>query len=287
MPEREYFDYDEWMNAGGDPTYGQAVSTPPLGSPSPAPPPSGPKPVNVGTPPPYRPGYEAQFDPTTGTWNYVPIGGVNTPSPPPGPQGYEDIPSGWPGGPPGPQSSTTFGSSPMLNYPAWQSAGPFQPRDDTFDFEPFSYEAFAPTSYGDLEKQPGFAEGQQRLQKQIEAGAAHQGMLRSGMTLGNLWTGLDTNKQQRFAEFDGRRARDYTMNRGNAFEGWAANLGANRNKFLDEYGIDKDKYTFQAADTDRGNNYRFNAADASFKDALARWTEQVRSLTQIGTAGAN
>lgn len=230
----------------------------------------------------------------------------------------------------GPDYSQMLPFSPYRDYGAfnpspYESPGAFTPRDATFEFdnfepEKFSYESFAPSSYGDLENQPGYKDGQQRLQKQIEAGAAYRGMVRSGMTLGELWNGLDTNKQQRFAEFDGRRARDYSVNRGNAFENfqtnegnrhqaWTGNLNAAAQKFGMEYGVDKDvydryasdigaknqyrygserdQYSFGATENDRSNNYRFNTEDSSFKDSLARWQEQVRSLTQMSTAGAN
>lgn len=203
---------------------------------------------------------------------------------------------------------STVGSGPdysqMLPYSPYQAYGRFTPRNGTFTVEPFvddapfSYEAYKPSSYADLENQPGFAESQNRLRKEIEAGAAYRGVVRSGMTLGDLWTGLDTNKAQRFADFDNRRFRDYSANRANAFdtyrtnrnnrlETWTANLGANRNKFLDEYGIDRDVYDRGAAENERFNNYRYNTERDSFADALARWTEQVRSLTSISTAGAN
>lgn len=206
-------------------------------------------------------------------------------------------------GPGGAPSGAAPDYGQMLPFSPYEAYGPFTPRDDTFEFEPFtprefSYEKFAPSSYADLEQQPGFLDGQQRLQKQIEAGAAYRGMVRSGMTLGDLWSGLDTNKQQRFAEFDGRRARDYTMNRGNAFDNfrtnednryqaWGGNLGASREKWRDEYNVDKDRYSFGATENDRKNNFRFNTEKSSFDNALERWRQQVQSLTQIATAGAS
>jgi hypothetical protein len=175
--------------------------------------------------------------------------------------------------------------SQLLPFSPYHEYGPLTPRDATFDFEPFSYEPFTKTSYADLENQPGYKEEQARLQKQIEAGAAHRGIVRSGMTIGDIWNGLDTNKSQRFSEFDNRRVRDYQVNRGNAFENWGANLGANRNKFLDEYGIDRDIYDRGATENDRANNYRFNTEKSSFDASLDKWKTMVDSLTRISTAG--
>lgn len=160
---------------------------------------------------------------------------------------------------PGPNPTTGAGAT--GDGPDYGNLLPFSPYRE---MSPFSYGDFTPSSYEGLEKQPGFAEGQQRLQKQIEAGAAYKGMLRSGMTLGDLWTGLDTNKQQRFAEYDSRRFRD-----------WNANFGK-----------EKDTYGFGANENQNFNNYRFNTEKASFDDALERWKQQVQSLTQITTAGA-
>jgi hypothetical protein len=191
--------------------------------------------------------------------------------------------------PGGPKIAADGGGGPdysqLLPFSPYHEYGPLTPRDATFDFEPFSYEPFTKTSYADLENQPGYKEEQARLQKQIEAGAAHRGIVRSGMTIGDIWNGLDTNKSQRFSEFDNRRVRDYQVNRGNAFENWGANLGANRNKFLDEYGIDRDIYDRGATENDRANNYRFNTEKSSFDASLDKWKTMVDSLTRISTAG--
>lgn len=191
--------------------------------------------------------------------------------------GPTPLPGPTPGPTPGPGDPNTLtdGSGPdyskMLPFSPYREFGPFAPTNKAF-----SYEAFSPSSYDDLEAQPGYKEGQTRLQKQIEAGAAYRGMVRSGMTLGDLWTGLDTNKGQRFAEFDNRRFRNWGANRDNAAGAFSTN-----------YGIERDVYDRGSSENDRFNTYRFNTEDSSFKDQLARWTEQVRSLTQIGTAGAN
>lgn len=174
-----------------------------------------------------------------------------------------------------------------FDWPGWESAGLFQPRDDTFEYTPFNYDPYTESSWEDAEKEPGYGASRNQLRKQIEAGAAHSGMLRSGMTIGDLYTGLDSLGQQNFANYDNRRFRNYSSNRDNAFGAWSANLGAAAQKFGLELGVDRDVYDRKATDVDRGNNYRYNVASSQFQDMLSRWQERVRSLTNIATAGAN
>lgn len=180
----------------------------------------------------------------------------------PDPYAGSKIPTSYGGG----INYAQYGSgAPVSHFENYESAGPFAPRNPTFSYTPFTE-----TSYDDLEKQPGFLDGQKRLQKQIEAGAAYRGVVRSGMALGDIWNGLDNNKEQRFSEYDSRRYRN-----------WDGNLSASRNKFLDEYGIDRDEFDRHASDVDRGNNYRFNASKADMDDATQRWLAQVSSLTSL------
>lgn len=175
--------------------------------------------------------------------------------------------------PPGGGGSPKFSGGPdysqLLPFSPYREYGPFSPSVGKF-----SYDAFAPTTETDLENQPGYKEGQTRLQKQIEAGAAYRGMVRSGMTLGDLWNGLDTNKSQRFSEYDNRRFRDWGANRENAWNIWNTN-----------YGMERDQYDRGATENDRFNNYRFNTENASFNDALERWKAMVSSLTATANAG--
>ena len=249
--------------------------------------------------------------PTNTTTNQTPP--PNTTPPPPGP--YEPGPY-YPGG------TTTIAAAPgadgetatAFDWPAWQSAGPlpelgqagpFKPRTDTFEYEPFAYDPYTASSWEDAEKEPGYGASREQLRKQIEAGAAHRGMLRSGMTIGDLYTGLDSLGQQNFSNFDNRRFRNYSENRRGALDTWAGNLNAKAQKFGLELGVDRDVYDRyaqdvdrgnanrlglydrNATDVDRGNNYRYNVASSQFQDMLSRWQERVRSLTSIATAGAN
>lgn len=266
---------------------------------------------------------DAEWTWLNGRWEVSP---KQTQSPIKGPTAIDYAPPGTPqamptsrgpGGDGDPYAPSGVGSSGP--FPDFRSAGPFQPRDSTFDYDPyessapyvpgqFSYDPYAPSSWADAEREPGYDASRLQLRKQIEAGAAHRGVLRSGATLGDIYTNLDALSQQNFQRFDDRRFRDYSANRAGAFDtfrenegnrfgayqanesnrrgAWDANLGAAGQKFGLEYGVDRDVYDRGATDIDRGNNFRFNVAQSKFQDALARWQEQVRSLTQITTAGA-
>ena len=209
--------------------------------------------------PPKRDGFIWEWDERNGRWmEYVdPAAGRKTPggeTAPPVPVGTIGQPNWGESGP----------------FDPYQSPGAFKPRQDTFQFDPYT-----PSSWEDAENEPGFRQSQDRLRKEIEAGAAYRGMLRSGMTLTDLDTGLGSSRRQNFESFDSRRFRNYSANRDNAFGAFTAN-----------YGIDRDIYDRGAQDVDRGNNYRFNVSSQKFQDALARWQEQVRSITSIATAGA-
>lgn len=135
----------------------------------------------------------------------------------------------------------------MLPYPEYEKA-------PAFAFDPFTA-----SSWADAENEPGYQASRTNLRKQIEAGAAYKGMLRSGMTIGDLYSNLDALSQQNFRQFDERR-----------FRNWGGNLG-----------LAKTKHDYVVSDIDRANNYRWNSADASFKDVLDRWKTKVNSLTQL------
>lgn len=249
---------------------------------------------------------------------------TTTPPPPPSPPPYYGVDPRTivpkPGG--NPYGDIT---REMLPYPEWQSAGPlpelsqagpFTPRRDSYTVTPFApvpfaHDPYTASSWTDAENEPGYGASRTELRKQVEQGAANRGVLRSGMTIGNLYKNLDALSQQNFTQFDDRRFRNYSANRANAFEthqgnefgryrAWEGNTGAERNRFLDEFGVDRDVYDRYASDVDRGNsnklglydrhatdvdrgnNYRFNAADASFKESLDRWKTMVQSLTTLG-----
>jgi len=177
-------------------------------------------------------------------------------------------PNGWVSGSP---SSTGGGGggggasgTGQFDYgrPMGNQFSPYSP----LQYQPFDYAAFEPSNRDmlyDDKSNPGFVRSQQRLQKQIEAGAAYQGVLRSGNTFDRLSSILSNNEESAFKAFDDRRARDYGINRSNKFENWAANLGV------------------AERDNQRANDYRFNTEKATADDVLARWQQLVQSTTAL------
>lgn len=221
----------------------------------------------AGNPPPAGsapPGTQWMLNPTTGQFEPVPIGqmpswgpiasapGSPTPTASPTPVAGGDPYGAWNPSPTRPGAFdpyTAYGRdlSQMLPFPAYQSA-------PGLNFDPFS-----PSSWEDAENEPGYKASRVQLRKQIEAGAAHGGMLRSGMTIGDLYTNLDALGQQNFKQFDDRRFRNWAGNR---------DLAVAQHRTV-------------ADDIDRGNNYRFNVADRSAQDALARWKTVTDGLVNL------
>lgn len=206
-----------------------------------------------------------------GMWQTVQMPRGNTTAPPPvtggggfDPYGSNDYHLPGSGDPFGAGGGRKPGE--MLPFPQFQSAGPFTPRRSTFEFDPYTA-----SSWTDAENEPGYKDSRLELRKMTEQGAANRGVLRSGATIGEVYKNLDALGQQNFSQFDNRRYRN-----------WSGNRDLAASKFGMELGVDRDVYDRGAADIDRGNNYRYNVANATFGDDLARWQEQVRSLTTLG-----
>ncbi len=195
-------------------------------------------------------------------------------------------PTSTPFGPHTPQTGTQSYegvNAPAWEFPAYESAGPFTPRNATFNFEKFAANPYTPSNWDDALKEPGYDVAQKNLLKQIEQGAANRGVLRSGKTLTDEAYGLNNFQNENFKNFDDRRFRNYQSDESNRFNAWKGNLEGDEWKFLTEYTIDKDVYGAKAQDVDRGNNYRFNASNAQRGDALSRWQSMVDSLTKLST----
>lgn len=286
--ERDFLDNDDWLRqTGGDFNYGNESGPPPnpyqgdLRPPTNAP--AGPGLVQTAPPPPAPAAgktpaqIEAEgrdYDLKNGLIGGYMSNGVWV-------NGSPHLGGGGPA-PQGQAGTFSYGGGPVANFGSYQSAGEFVPRNATFNFAPFAYDNFKGSSWADAENEPGFQQSQDRLRKMVENSAAHRGVLFSGATIGDVGTYLDQNKSQNFQQFDARNFRNWGAGRDNAFGAWSANLGASRNKFLDEFGIDKDIYGFHAQDVDRGNNFNFNAKSAELNNELAKWTAMVNSLTSLG-----
>lgn len=173
-------------------------------------------------------------------------------------------PHGGGGGGGGDYRAGGAGGSGQFDYgrPLTNQFTPYSP----LSFQPFDYEGFTPSNRDmlyDEKFNPGFTRSQERLRKMIEAGAAYQGVLRSGNTFDRLGSILANNEESAFKAFDDRRARDYGINRSNKFESWGANLGV------------------AERENQAMNNYRFNTEQSTAQDILSRWAQLVNSATQL------
>lgn len=264
--EREFTDYEDWLRAGGQEGTGQKLENPELG-PSFSPlvvTPNAFAGPSSGPPPPVAP--------TTGG------GGGKTPAQIEAEGRAYDQEHGlvggymmngqWVNGSPyggGGGGGNTFaagGGGFDYGRPMFNTFTPYTP----FNFQRYSPQTFAPTDRTmlfDENVNPGFKRSQDRLMKQIEAGAAYQGVLRSGNTFDRLGSILGNNEEAQFKAFDDRRFRDFTMNEGNRFNAWNTNTG------------------YAERDNQRMNDFRFNTEKATADDLLSRWAELVRSTTTL------
>lgn len=205
---------------------------------------------------------------------------------------------------------------PQYQAPAFQSAGPFTPRQDTFTptqgtFKPsrptFDYDPFTAPTADQARSNPGYQASALQARRELESSRAYQGTLRSGMTLGDILKQQTALGDQNYNQVYGRELEGYRTNRGNAFENWAANLnaeqsafdtnfGAEQSTFNTNYGVDRDIYDRGADEASAGNAYRFGASQAefapkqrkaelTFADLYSRWRDLLNSTTQIATAG--
>lgn len=308
--ERDFTnDWEDWLI--NNPPVEQGEPEPPTGAVAPPPAVTSGPPYTTANPPPAPPdGYEYILNPNTGEFELHPRGGVNPPTtappttepptttepyPTPGPTTYGDPTAG--GGALAQYDSTGF-EWPTYTAPAYQSAGTFTPRQatfapsrPTFDYDPFT----APTAE-QARNNPGYQAAATEARKQLEAGAAYRGTLRSGMTLGDILKQQTALGDQNYDRVYGRELDTYKTNRGNAYENWMGSLNSEKMAFDTNYGIDRDIFDRGADDTYRGNDYRFNASQAefapkqrkaelTFADLYSRWRDLLNSTTQIATAG--
>jgi len=285
--EREYYDYNDWQQSGGDPSYGGAVSPPPSYQ--------APPPANVVAPP-VAPPQTTQAPPTTGgpqigdrrdvpggryieEWNGTTWVRYDKPGSGRDPNEGGDVPVvGQSPGQSPVQSTGQFDyGRPMENqFSPYVPMAPFVYSGGPLTIEPFT-ETFKPSSWADAENEPGYAEAQARLAKMIQNTAAYRGVLRSGATIGDLGTYLGQNKSQNFQQFDARNFRNFNSRR----ETWAGNAGVKADTWSRNVGNEQFAYGQAAQDNDRGNNYRFNTENANFNDLLSRWTTLVNSATSL------
>lgn len=203
-----------------------------------------------------------------------------TPQPVKEPTAIDYAPQGYSPTQAAPTATGGFSYAPPSFHP-YQSIEPFVFSGGPFKFDNFSYEGFKPSSLDDAENEPGFKAAQDRLAKEVQNSAAYRGVLRSGATIGQLDSVLDTNRGQNFAQFDARNFRNYQANRSNAFDNWKSNLDAALSAWQGNLGMEEYAYDKKFADNQGLNNYTFNVDNALAQDALARWQTIVNSATSL------
>lgn len=280
--ERDFTnDYPWWLET--QPPWEQGKPEPPGGTPGPsAPAPRTPRPKPTNPP---LPGLMWVYNPERDSWeslpdpNYKPPvdTNTNTTTPPPPTTYYGGVDDGFDGG--GEFDSAGF-QWPSYTAPAYESAGPFKPRRDTFSYTPFA----APT-IEQARQNPGYKFAAEEGVNRLESSAAGRGVLRSGGTLKDIFGWGNKFADQNYDQVYNRDLNTYRTN-----------LDTDFRKFGAEYDIDRDVYDRAANDVQSGNNYRFNASQAefapkfdsaklTFADLYNRWKAKLDSATAIATGG--
>lgn len=307
MAEREYYDYYDWLEAGGDPAYGGAVSNDPgqVAPPEPyvpaatptattttttAPPPYDPeKPLgDKNKPPAPFPGYEWYWTDENG-WRARPIGGTNQAPPSAGPSAGA------------PSTSADFdgggGAWPTYNQPAFEDPGVFDPGDP-FSYPEFSYADFVGPRPEQINDDPSFQWRMDQGRKALEASAAGKGILRSGGSMKDLLRYGQNFASQEYGNIWNRALTEYDTNRDNAFGSWNANRSNAFDTWNTAYTGRKDAYGFSA---DRANNLNaFNLNNSQFdftgrnrqaefdrEQAFQKWLAEGNWLTDLAVGGLN
>lgn len=256
MPEREFYDEDDWLRSGGNLTYGGAVSPtemidpfqvesgdwttryPWWHDPDNAPPDwmlqSGHPPIQA------TPGYywgwagdhwEMRQSPTSPTYT------DNQPKTTPTPRTPDTTP------PPGDNTGGGgWGFQPIRRIPPPSLAYPelTLPRFATPD--PFVYEDFKAPTLADAQSEPGFDYALKEGIKAYENSKAYLGTYRTGGTIKGLNDYARNMANQNYNQVFDRKAQTYDRNRSNAADTYATNYGISRDVFDRNYLAAKDEF---------------------------------------------
>lgn len=267
--EREFTDYDEWMEAGGDPTYGQGVSQVQYPTPTPYVPPA----AQTGAPP---------VPPTTGG------GGGKTPQQIEQEGRAYDASNGliggymmngvWVNGSPGGGGGISgggigdgFGGTTSPNegfqWPTYSA-----PR---FSFGEFGgFKPFKPPTGDEIMNDPVLQAQLKEGNNRIKQDRAFRGILNTGDTLKDIfdWTS-DRVKLGAHDAWD-RSFKTYDINeRQNPFNTWTANKGLALDTFDRNAGQFKDEFDY--------NQYK--PAEARWKQNYDKWAAQLNALATDNT----
>ena len=239
------------------------------------------------------------WDPGTGTWGGAPEVANPDPvdptppdpitadptQPPPTPTGGD---GGGGGGDYGPllQPYTGQFQAPAFGQAAqgiWDLLGPAPEFDapELPTIDPFSYDAYRPTTGEDVFADPSFGFRKDIGEKALMNSRAAQGLLRTGGTLKDLLGYNQNFASQEFGNIDTRRRQDYQTNRGNAMDTWRSNADVT----LQRAGMDQDRarsiYEPQLFEwTTKGNlgvnaeNDSYDRAYREFLNDYSMWRDQ-------------
>lgn len=298
MAEREYFDQEDWLTSGGDPTYGQAVSTPQPTMPTApqtqawtdpdnAPPPWLHDPNADMSGHPLPPGLRWAF--LDGMWRTIQSQRASNPQTPTGPGGPPTSPP--PPGPRGLLDGDGFGSEMAewggyRNWPSYQQPGFVDPG--TFDPGPqFTYKDFVSPSADSMLQEPGFQFRLDQGRKALESSAAGKGILRSGGTLKDILGYGQNFASQEYGNVWNRALNEYDTNRTNALDQWQAQYGQRKDKF--GFGADRanNMNAFNVNNAQFGFNANQRQAELDAREAFDRWAKSGDWMRDIVGFGAD
>lgn len=169
---------------------------------------------------------------------------------------------------------------PQYNIPAPYQFTPYG------DFKEFSYDKYSPLTADQAAAEPGYAFAKQQGRDAIQTSQAAKGNVLSGAALKDLFAWGDQFAGQNYQNAENRNENVYTMNRGNAYNNWAAN--------------ETGKYQQWAGNTDKGlaawnanlqpgqfgATLGTNQQGMTLADLLGRFRTTADSLSTIASAGA-
>lgn len=285
MAEREYYDYDDWMRAGGDPTYGQGVSDTQdiYGAPPQAAAASGP-PWTLNNPPPpgsAPPGTSWMLNPGTGQFDAIPNGTMppwgarvdqpGTPGPKSDPTPTNTTVGGGDYTPPGGYTTRGGGfdfgfggGAPGYSMPGYVDPGQFDPGPA------FSYKDFTAPTGESITQDPSFQFRMDQGRKALESSAAGKGILRSGDTMKDLLAYGQNFASQEYGNIYNRALQEYDTNRKTNWDSWNSGYQGRR-----------DAYSFGADRAQGLNSFNLSNARNDFDARFGRWSKEGDWLTTL------
>lgn len=209
-----------------------------------------------------------------GLWNpnAPPNDAIN---PPP----VEPPPSGPPSQSGGPANNAGF------QWPGYTPPAPYQFTPYS-GFSPFSYSSYSPLTAEQAAAEPGYDFAKQQGRDALQTSQAARGMALSGPALKDLFAWGDQFAGQNYQNAEGRNENVYNMNRGNAYNNWAANETGKYQQWAGNQGPGLAAWQANLQPAQFGANLSQQQAGLTFADLFNRFKTGVDSNTAIATAGS-